>query len=208
MRPGRTLFDKRGRVGGTDPTAFSTRRLTDFAQVERLYKSRLKKDFARNELRPLTSLRRSWEKDAYDCYGLFAGEEILGYAFFARRGKNYLFDYLGIAENYRDQGLGSIFLRQLAAELTEADCVIGEVEDPEKAKDKETRAVRERRLQFYLRSGYRKTELRSVVFGVDYRILEVPTGTTHTADELRTIYTELYRSILPAPFFHTQFQVC
>ena len=226
MRPGRTLFDKGGRVGGmirrgTDgdgrkaaaqnnaaPTAFSTRRLTDFAQVEQLYKSRLKKDFARNELRPLASLRRSWEKDAYDCYGLFAGEELLGYAFFVRQGKNYLFDYLGIAEDYRDQGLGSIFLRQLAAGLTEADCVIGEVEDPEKAKDEQTRAVRQRRLQFYLRSGYLKTELRSVVFGVDYRILEIPTGTTHTADELRTIYTGLYRSILPAPFFRTQFQVC
>ena len=192
---------------GTDPMLFSTRRLTDFAQVERLYKSRLKKDFARNELRPLASLRRSWEKDAYDCYGLFAGEEILGYAFFVRLGKNYLFDYRGIAEGCRDQGLGSIFLGQLAAELTEADCVIGEVEDPDKAKDEQTRAVRERRLQFYLRSGYRETELRSVVFGVDYRLLEVPTGITHMADELRTIYTELYRSILPAPFFRTQFRV-
>lgn len=200
MMPGRILFDK-------GPTAFSTSRLTDFAQVERLYKNRLKKDFARNELRPLASLRRSWEKDAYDCYGLFAGEEIVGYAFFVRLGKNYLFDYLGIAEGYRDQGLGSIFLEQLAAELTEADCVIGEVEDPDKANDEQTRAVRDRRLQFYLRSGYRKTELCSVVFGVDYRILEVPTGTTHTGDELRLIYTELYQSILPAPFFRTQFQV-
>ena len=39
----------------TDPNKLNTRRLTDFAQVETLYKTRLKKDFARNELKPLIS---------------------------------------------------------------------------------------------------------------------------------------------------------
>ena len=97
-----------------DGNRLSAGQLTDFAQVEALYKTRLKKDFARNELRPLVSLHRSWEKDAYDCYGLFCGEEILGYAFFVRLGKHYLLDYLAIAEGHRDEGLGSLFLRQLA----------------------------------------------------------------------------------------------
>ena len=53
-------------------TELKTRRLTDFTQVEMLYKTRLKKDFARNELKPLSSMRRFWEKDAYVCYGLFS----------------------------------------------------------------------------------------------------------------------------------------
>lgn len=185
----------------------AARRLTDFSQVETLYQSRLKKDFARNELRPLASMRRSWEKNAYDCYGLFAGDEILGYAFFVRLGKNYLFDYLGIAEEHRDEGLGSLFLQKLTGTLQHADCVVGEVEDPERAKSPEERETRERRLRFYLRAGYRETELCSVVFGAEYRILEVPTGREHTAEELREIYTGLYRSILPGPFFRTQFRV-
>ena len=191
----------------TDPNKLNTRRLTDFAQVETLYKTRLKKDFARNELKPLISMRRSWEDNAYDCYGLFDGEEILGYAFFVRLGNNYLFDYLAIVETHRDEGLGSTFLRQLADCLAGADCVVGEVEDPDKAKDEESRAIRERRLQFYLRSGYRRTELSSCVFGADYRILEVPTGKEHSAEELREIYTALYRSFLPDRFFRTQFLV-
>ena len=185
----------------------ATRRLTAFAQVEALYRERLKKDFARNELKPLLSMRRSWERGAYDCYGLFDGEEILGYAFFVRLGNNYLFDYLAIAEEHRDEGLGTLFLRQLADCLQDADCVVGEVEDPDKAEDEESRAVRERRLQFYLRSGYRQTELRSCVFGAAYRILEVPTGKEHSAEQLREIYTELYRSVLPELFFRTQFRV-
>ena len=184
-----------------------TRRLTDFSQVEALYESRLKRDFVRNELRPLASMRRSWKQNAYECFGLFDGDEVLGYAFFVRNAKNYLFDYFAVAENCRDKGLGSVFLSQLAACLSDADCIVGEVEDPEKAKDEEVRASRERRLRFYLRNGYRTTELRSVVFGADYRILELPTGKTHTTEELRAVYTELYRNILPAPFFRTQFKV-
>lgn len=190
-----------------DRNNLRTRRLADFSQVEALYKTRLKKDFVRNELRPLSSLRRSWERNAYDCYGLFDGDEILGYAFFVRLGNNFLFDYLAIAEGHRDEGLGSIFLRQLADCLKTADCVVGEVEDPEKAPDAESRAQRERRLQFYLRSGYRRTELTSVVFGANYRILEVPTAVPHTTGELREIYTDLYKSVLPGFFFRTQFHV-
>lgn len=184
-----------------------TQRLTDFAQVEKLYRTRMKKDFARNELKPLAGMRRSWENDAYDCYGLFDGDEILGYAFFVRQGENYLFDYLAIAEGHRGEGLGSIFLQQLANCLKGANCVIGEVEDPDKAKNEETRILRERRLQFYLRNGYRKTELTSRVFGVDYRLLEVSTGRSHSAEEIQRIYTDLYRYILPAVFFKTQFEI-
>ena len=184
-----------------------TRRLTAFSQVEALYRERLKNDFARNERRPLASLRRSWEKGAYECYGLFEGAEILGYAFFACLGKRFLFDYLAIADGHRDQGLGSLFLHQLSRQLESADCVVGEVEDPDSADDPESLALRERRLRFYLRSGYRETTLRSTVFGADYRILELPCGKNHTAEELRQAYTELYRSILPALFFRTQFRV-
>lgn len=187
-------------------TPLHTRRITDFETIRYLYKSRLKKDFARNELKPLSSMQRLWQEDAYDCYGLFDDDEILGYAFFVRRGKNYLFDYLAVEENRRDEGLGSIFLRQLAACMADADCVVGEVEDPDQAKDEAAHALRERRLQFYLRNGYQKTELTSVVFGADYRILEVPVGKIHTTDELRTIYTGLYQSIFPALIFKTQFR--
>ena len=184
-----------------------TKQIADFDVVEMLYKTRLKKDFSRAELKPLASMRRSWKKNAYDCYGLYDGDEILGYAFFVRRDKDYLFDYFAITEERRNEGLGSLFLRQLAECVRGANCIVGEVEDPDRAEDEETREQRERRLQFYLRGGYRKTELTSVVFGVDYRILEVPAAEEHTAEELRSIYTELYRSTLPEPFFTTQFRV-
>ena len=190
-----------------DQDALTTRRITDFTQVELLYQTRMKNDFVRNELKPLSSIRRAWKKNSYDCYGLFDGDEILGYAFFVRLGNNLLFDYLAIAEKYRDSGLGSIFLRQLADCLADADCVVGEVEDPEQADDADIRALRERRLQFYLRNGYLKTDLTSTVFGVNYWILEIPVAKSHTTEELRAVYTDIYRNILPLWFFRRQFHV-
>jgi hypothetical protein len=189
------------------PQTLQTRRITDFSVIEALYRNRLKRDFARNERKPLAAIRRMWDGDAYDCYGLFSAEALLGYAFFVRIGRNYLFDYLAIEAGRRDEGLGSVFLRQLAACLTEADCVVGEVEDPDKAETPEERALRERRLAFYVRAGYRRTALASRVFGADYRILEVPVGRDHSAEELLAVYAGLYQSILPAPFLKTQFRV-
>ncbi|MBO5556923.1 MAG: GNAT family N-acetyltransferase [Oscillospiraceae bacterium] len=183
------------------------RRLTAFSQVEALYHARLKKDFSRNERRPLATIRRSWERDAYDAYVLLDGEEILGYAFLVRLGNNYLFDYLAIAEEHRDEGLGSLFLSRLIDCLKDADCVVGEVEDPAKAEDADSRAQRERRLQFYLRIGCRETELTANVYGVDYRILELPREKPFTTNELREIYTALYRSIFSPRIFRTQFRI-
>ena len=185
----------------------AVRRLKDFTQIEMLYRGRLKKDFARNELKPLSAMRRLWVKDAYDCYGLFDGDEILGYAFFARVGKNLLLDYFAIADGYREKGLGSFFLRRLAVCLADEDCVLLEVEDPEKALDKESRLLHERRLRFYLRNGHLKTELTSVVFGANYRLLEIPVARPHTTEELMSVYTELYRNIFSPRFFRTDFKV-
>ena len=134
-----------------------------------------------------------------------AGEDaILGYAFFVLREKDYLFDYFAIAEERRNEGLGTLFLQQLSECIRGANCIVGEVEDPDRAGNESDRELQARRLQFYLRSGYRETGLSCKLFGVNYRILEVPTAEEHTTEELRTAYTELYRSMLPAVLFLTQ----
>lgn len=188
-------------------SSFETRRLTDFAQIKMLYHSRLKKDFVRNELKPLASMKRSWKKGTYDCYGLFEGTEIQGYAFYVRLGKDYLLDYLAITDAHRGQGLGSVFLRQLADCMVDADCIIVEVEDPDRAPDEESRMLRERRLRFYLRNEYLMTGVTSSVFGVSYRLLEFSAMGPHSTEKLRAVYSEIYRDALPAVFFRTQFEV-
>ncbi len=185
----------------------TVRRLTDFAQVEKLFRSRMRKDFAREELKPLSAMRRLWETGAYDCYGLFAGKRILGYAFLVRLGRNRLLDYFAIADGHRCQGLGSIFLQHLAGSLADADCILVEAEDPDKAPDEQAGMLRERRIRFYQRNGFLKTGLTSEVFGTGYRILEASPSAPHTAGQLRAVYCELYRHMLPARFYRTRFSV-
>ena len=185
----------------------AVRRLTDFAQVRTLYRSWMKKDFTPCELKPLNAMRRLWKKNAYDCYGLFDGEELLGYAFFVCVGKDRLLDYLAVAEGCRGRGYGAVFLRALAGFLADADCVVVEVEDPDKAADGDERTLRERRLRFYLRGGYLDTGRTVELFGVDYRILEAPTASSpHPAEAVWEVYSGIYRSILPERIFRRLFR--
>ena len=185
-----------------------TKRLSDFSQIELLYHTRMEKDFSSNELRPLESLRDAWVRNAYECYGLFDENRIEGYAFFFRRGQDYLLDFFAIAPEHRDEGLGSIFLRQLMKLVKQADSLICEVEDPDAAQNGEDKEQRERRMSFYLRNGCRKTSLRSILFGVNYCILEMPLGREHTVDDLRRIYAGLYYSMLPERIFRTELRIC
>ena len=186
---------------------YRVERAEDFARVKQIYKTRLTRDFIRAERKPLSAIHRLWEKGAYGAYFLMGGDETLGYAFFVRSGRNCLFDYFAIAEGHRDEGLGTIFLRMLAECFPGTDCILGEVEDPERAATDEERQLRERRVEFYRRSGYRITDVKATVFGVEFRLVEVPVGREHSDEELREIYTELYRLIFPPLIFRTQVRV-
>ena len=55
------------------------------------------------------------------------------------------------------------------------------------------------RLRFYLHAGCKDTGVTARVFGVEYRLLELPLGGTHTPDTIRRVYMQLYQSILSTP---------
>lgn len=184
--------------------------LTDMEAIERIYNTRLREDFARNERKPLSAIRRALERDEYRCWGLFREDALLGYAFFVRYpdgdGTIYLFDYLAIDRSLRDTGLGTAFLSRLAECFTASDLVIGEVDDPDRA-DGEERVLRERRLRFYYGNGCVDTGVRSVVFGADYRILEMPTGPRRSREEIRAAYDRVYRHIFPSVIYRRCFSL-
>ena len=179
--------------------------ISEYSQVESIYNTYMKQDFPRNELKPLVSIRNLWEQGQYDCYQMTEDGRLVAYAFFVKLKKGeqyrYLFDYLAVVPGYRGQGYGSEFLRQLSRVIRDAYCIVGEVEDPDKAKNETARQQMERRLQFYLRSGYRKTQVTALVFGVSYRVIEAPGGSFHPDEEIREIYASLYREMIPAAMY-------
>ena len=183
-----------------------TKQIADIGIVKGIFETRMQRDFDPQEIKPWSQIKKLWNRNEYICHALTDAGEILGYAFFVQINSNFLLDYFAIEENYRCSGLGTLFLNQLANRLQDAACIVCEVEDPDKAVTPEDRHLRERRLHFYLRNGYRQTGVVARVFGVDFLILEIPTGKVYTSEEFCEIYTEIYRSIHPPLVFQAQFR--
>jgi GNAT superfamily N-acetyltransferase len=185
----------------------TVRRLDRFSQVEEIYASRMPQDFDPDEIRPLFSLRKSWERKEYICYGLSGSAGLVAYAFFVHRGRHLLLDYLAVSETHRGEGLGSAFLKEVTARIPDAECVLVEVEDPDGAQDEEARSLRLRRIAFYRRSGFYDTGIRSCSFGVDFCILNADSENRLPQAELRDFYCAMYRSILPRRIFEANFRI-
>ena len=179
--------------------------LTDFGIIRQIYHTHMKQDFPANERKPLAMIRKAWQQGQYDCYGMSDGNALVGYAFFVKypAGEKfcYLLDYLAVVDGNRNQGYGSELLKELAELISDADCMIAEVEDPGHVPDGPERQNRERRLRFYLQNGYRNTGITANVFGMDYLLLETAAAEAHEEEEIREIYAGFYRCMLPAPMY-------
>ena len=183
------------------------KRMTDFQQIEEIYVNRMQQDFPANEIKPLISIEKALENGIYECYSLYSGRINLGYAFFVRVGSCCLLDYFAVTQSYRNKGYGSVFLNRLSRFLTDMECVICEVDDPQKKEDSESKKLCERRRQFYLRNGFRETNVTSTVFGADFQILVTDVNKTYSDNEIAECYAMLYQKILPEFFFKTCFTV-
>lgn len=178
-------------------------------QIRKLYSERLKRDFPPDGIKPLARIERAFARGAYVCYGAMDGGAILAYAFFVVAGKRALFDCFAVAEALRDRGIGSRFIRELMdGPLSQMDCVLLEVDDPDHGQGDEEVSLRNRRLAFYLRNGLMDTGVRAKVYGVDFRILSLPVGHRPPFNEAREIYAELYHTILPPKLYQKWVILC
>ena len=167
-------------------------------EIRDVYRNQLEYDFPADERKPLGRIEASLKKGQYICYGLKDGTGILAYAFFVVIENQYLFDYFAVREELRGTGIGSRFLKELFSNhLKSASCILLEVDDPAAADNDKEKAVRDRRIRFYLKNGLRNTGAKANTFGVDFLILELPAGSPHSAEEAGQIYSLIYRSILP-----------
>lgn len=173
----------------------------DKNQITDIYNKRMKIDFPPSELKPLDMIFNAMDKGMYECYGLTDNDEILGYVYVIKLGKDYLIDYIATYPKKRNAGLGGILISLLKEKLSDAESIIGEVEDPDFAEDDESRALQTRRIGFYMRNGFRKTNLRACCFGAHFIIIETGEGMVHTEDELRELYKKHYKAILPKKLY-------
>ena len=176
-----------------------TRELT-IEEIREVYKKYLYYDFPDDERKPLSRIEKSIRDGQYLCIGAFDEEEhFLAYAFFVFEKETCLLDYYAVVPAMREKGIGSAFLR-LAIETAGFPMTIIEIEDP-RSGDAEEKTTRERRLDFYLKSGCVNANVHVLAFGVEYLLLEYPLQGTHEGEKLSEGYRSIYRSILPKRMF-------
>lgn len=168
------------------------------------YNKHMKKDFSKDELKPLSRIFFSLDKGQYICYGIFNDDTLCGYAFFAsiiEDGKTYyLLDYFAAVEGFRGQGVGSEFLKLLYDKIRDGEMVLCEAETPIGTTGDEYN-IRNRRIAFYLNNRFIDTGVTASAFGVDFVLLELDLGRKHDQQDIRHYYAALYRSFLPAHLF-------
>ena len=177
------------------------------AQLSALYEQEMKAAFPPEELKPLKSMLTLMEQGRYQALGLFDGEDLLAYALlwlepdipFA------LLDYLGTVSGQRNRGLGTRLLDELARYYKDWRGVFGEAEAPENG-DPAGDGLRRRRLDFYLRSGFRYGGYDCALFGVHYQTL-IRGAEDVTAEELLEAHQRIYRRGIPPKAYERFIQI-
>ena len=160
-------------------------RIPTLEQLRTVYDRDLRASFPAAELKPLRNIEEMWAGGQYRPWCLFDGDDIAGEAFLWLGHPGWaLLDYLCVASDRRNGGLGSVILEKLRE--AEGDTVIfGESEIPDYAPDP---AMAERRLGFYARSGARTAGYDTEMFGVPYKTLYWAAG---DVDEAALSYAEV-----------------
>ena len=144
-------------------------RIPTEAELRLAYREDLEASFPPDELKPLSGILRSWRAGEYEPWCLYdGGSGPIGECFLWLGTPGWaLLDYLCVSPGWRNDGFGSWMLEAMGR-LGAWKGILGECEAPEYAPD---RAVAERRLDFYRRSGARLAGYDTELFGVRYRTL-------------------------------------
>ena len=133
-----------------------------------------------------------WAEGRYRPWCLFDGDDIAGEAFLWLGHPGWaLLDYLCVAADRRNGGLGSVILEKLR-EAERGNVIFGESEIPCYAP---APAMAERRLGFYARNGARIAGYDTEMFGVPYKTLYWAEGKVDESalmEEHRFVYASTF----------------
>lgn len=176
-------------------------RRLEIDEIEILYHAQIKKDFPRNERRPLHLMRKLHKSGRYLCFVYEEENQIVAYATFIHdeAKNNVLLDYFAVDESRRGCGIGGKLLSLVREHWSDKAGIIIECESPETAKNENDKELRKRRIDFYIRADAELTPVRWRMFGVDYNILWLPTNPELSQNDVACDLAELYALSLPIP---------
>ncbi len=164
----------------------------DKKQIEYIYNTYMIFDFPSDELKPLNLLLKMVDEGLCTYYALFdERSQVLSYFGLCVKNRFALVDYLAVNPEFRGQGIGTKtlnFLKETAKDKT----ILIECENIESSDNPEEREIRRRRIVFYERSGFKDSNVKARLFGVDYILLTYPQDAT----QVKNGYKEVYLSML------------
>lgn len=185
-------------------------RLLSREDLRKIYDGYMVEDFPADELKPWSAIEAMYDRDIYQSYGLYDGQNLLAYACFTGQTKErwLLLDYYAVCAPYRSHGYGSQFLTGLWQTLRNVQGIFVEIEWVDAASNEDERQTRSRRKNFYLRNGLKTTTIRSKLFGVDYEILLMPGIASDLTDaELLEELAKVYQAMFPGRAMDTFVQL-
>ncbi len=173
------------------------------SQIREIYTGPAVRHFPANERKPVAAIEKLLEDGMYIGLGMFeAGRStaeseespLMAYALFTKAADDYvLLDYYAVLEEYRSDGVGSIFIKEMDKHLEGVHGMLLETEDIDSAADEEEYNTRRRRNAFYSRNDVIMSDIMSEAAGVRYNIWYKPfTGDIPESDKLRNTLSDLY----------------
>lgn len=145
-------------------------------EIKEIYDTHMQEAFPQSELRPYRNIEKLCKEGNYVCYGLYENSTLTAYAYFSRtKNRRYvLLDYYAVLSGMRGTGIGSRFFALLREKLEALDGILLEVESVESTKDAAEQEIRRRRIAFYMRNGCEMTDVKCLLYGVDFNIMAMP----------------------------------
>ncbi len=170
-------------------------RLLNIEEGRKVYNTLMVNDFPQNELKPYEKMLSMLEDNRYYMYGVFEGEEFLGYAYVVNEKRLFMLDYFAIVKEQRGSGVGSKALGLLKEKLKEvADVLLIESENPLHAENEKEKKTQENRLSFYLKNGCVDTGVKTNAFYAEYNIMAI-INTSEEVD-IKDAYSKIYFATL------------
>lgn len=177
--------------------------LTKIEEIDykRIYE-KISKDFHDNEVMPFSNFNRQLRKSIFEGFLLMYNNIDIGYCInlISKDRKNILILYIGIDENLRNRGFGSIFLNLIKETYIESDRIIVEVEKIEFAKDESDRVKRVARINYYLKNEFKMLDrIDYSIFNTNMHLMVYELSNKNTSDkEIVEIVKSLYYTTLPS----------
>ena len=162
-------------------------------ELKDIYQNHMMNDFPDDELKPLSIIESRFKKKQNHCLVYFQDDVIKGYAVVEVGEKCLLMDYFAVLKEYRNQGTGTLFLREMKDYFKEYDALFVESEC---AYDE----ISQKRLDFYQKAGFVLSGTQVHLYHVDYELMVCSIKREINQTEVRTLMDQVYKKIYPKSF--------